>query len=92
MKVARLTISDRASAGIYADKGGPELERVFCEAWPEPVQMISKIIADEEDISRVLAFLADEYCDLVPPPTRLNRDFTSRAVPDSASSLGRRRS
>ena len=36
MKVARLTISDRASAGIYADKGGPEIERVFCEAWPEP--------------------------------------------------------
>ena len=67
MKVARLTISDRASAGIYADKGGPELERVFCEVWPEPFQMISKIIADErEDISRVLAFLVDEeHCDLI---------------------------
>ena len=87
MKVARLTISDRASAGIYADKGGPELERVFCEAWPEPVQMISKIIADErEDISRVLAFLADEeHCDLIlttggtgPAP----RDVTPEATLD----------
>ena len=33
MKVARLTISDRASAGIYADKSGPEIERVFRETW-----------------------------------------------------------
>ena len=32
MKVARLTISDRASAGIYADKSGPEIERVFRES------------------------------------------------------------
>ena len=87
MKVARLTISDRASAGIYADKGGPELERVFCEVWPEPFQMISKIIADErEDISRVLAFLADEeHCDLIlttggtgPAP----RDVTPEATLD----------
>ena len=87
MNVARLTISDRASAGFYADKGGPELERVFCEAWSEPVQMISKIIADErEDISRVLAFLADEeHCDLIlttggtgPAP----RDVTPEATLD----------
>jgi molybdopterin adenylyltransferase len=67
MKVARLTVSDRASAGIYADQGGPEIERVFCEVWAEPVQMISRIIADErEDISRVLVLLADEeHCDLI---------------------------
>ena len=87
MKVARLTISDRASAGAYADKGGPELERVFREVWPEPVQMISKIIADErEDISRVLVFLVDEeHCDLIlttggtgPAP----RDVTPEATLD----------
>jgi molybdopterin adenylyltransferase len=67
MKVARLTVSDRAAAGIYADKGGPEIERVFREAWVEPVQIISRIIADErEDISRLLALLADEeHCDLI---------------------------
>jgi molybdenum cofactor synthesis domain-containing protein len=87
MKVARLTISDRASAGVYSDKGGPELERVFREVWPEPVQMIAKIIADErEDISRVLAFLVDEeHCDLIlttggtgPAP----RDVTPEATLD----------
>jgi molybdopterin adenylyltransferase len=87
MKVARLTISDRASAGIYADKGGPEIERVFREAWGEPVQIISRIIADErEDISRLLALLADEeHCDLIlttggtgPSP----RDVTPEATLD----------
>ncbi|HEU4680017.1 MAG TPA: molybdopterin adenylyltransferase [Terrimicrobiaceae bacterium] len=87
MKVARLTISDRASAGIYADRGGPEIERVFREAWGETVEMISRIIADErEDISRLLAFLADEeHCDLIlttggTGPAR--RDVTPEATLD----------
>jgi molybdopterin adenylyltransferase len=87
MKVARLTISDRAFAGIYADKGGPEIERVFREVWSEPVQMISRMIADErEDISRVLVLLADEeHCDLIlttggTGPAR--RDVTPEATRD----------
>ena len=29
MKVGRVTCSDRASAGRYEDKGGPEIQRVF---------------------------------------------------------------
>jgi molybdopterin adenylyltransferase len=87
MKVARLTISDRASAGVYADRGGPEIERVFRDLWGEPVEMISRIIADErEDISRLLAFLADEeHCDLIlttggTGPAR--RDVTPEATLD----------
>ena len=31
MKVARVTLSDRASAGVYADRSGPEIERVWAE-------------------------------------------------------------
>lgn len=87
MKVARLTISDRASAGVYADRGGPEIERVFRDVWGEPVEMISRIIADvREDISRLLAFLADEeHCDLIlttggTGPAR--RDVTPEATLD----------
>ncbi|HET7238218.1 MAG TPA: molybdopterin adenylyltransferase, partial [Terrimicrobiaceae bacterium] len=82
-----LTISDRASAGVYADRGGPEIERVFRGVWGEPVEMISRIIADErEDISRLLAFLADEeHCDLIlttggTGPAR--RDVTPEATLD----------
>lgn len=87
MKVARLTISDRASAGVYTDRGGPEIERVFRDVWGEPVEMISRIIADErEDVSRLLAFLADEeHCDLIlttggTGPAR--RDVTPEATLD----------
>jgi molybdopterin adenylyltransferase len=67
MKVARLTISDRASTGVYKDRSGPEIERVFSETWKEPCDMITRIVADErENISRTLALLADqERCDLI---------------------------
>jgi molybdopterin adenylyltransferase len=87
MKVARLTISDRASAGVYADKSGPEIERVFHETWKEPCDMVARIIPDErENISRTLAFLADqERCDLIlttggTGPAR--RDVTPEATLD----------
>jgi molybdopterin adenylyltransferase len=67
MRVARVTISDRASAGIYEDKSGPEIQRVFCEAWREPCEMVTRIIPDErENISGTLALLTDqERCDLI---------------------------
>lgn len=66
MKVGRLTISDRASSGVYEDRGGPEIERVFKEAWGE-CEMIGRVIPDErENISRTLCILADEErCDLI---------------------------
>jgi molybdopterin adenylyltransferase len=61
VKVARLTISDRASAGIYEDRGGPEIERVFTAEWKEPVEMTARVIPDERDlIARALCKLADE--------------------------------
>jgi molybdopterin adenylyltransferase len=61
VKVARLTISDRASAGIYEDRGGPEIERVFTAEWKEPVEMVARVIPDERElIARALCQLADE--------------------------------
>lgn len=67
MKVARVTISDRASAGIYEDRGGPEIERVFLAEWKEPVEIVAKVIPDErETIARTLSSLADEeLCSLI---------------------------
>lgn len=67
MKVARVTVSDRASAGIYDDKGGPEIERVFRDCWKEDCTMVSRVIPDErENISRTLCILADEErCHLI---------------------------
>ena len=66
MKIGRLTISDRASAGVYEDRSGPEIENVlrefFTDAIFEPV-----IVPDEvELISAALKKFADELqCDLV---------------------------
>jgi molybdopterin adenylyltransferase len=50
MKVARITLSDRASAGVYADRSGPEIERVFCEAWGEVVEFEAHLLPDERDL------------------------------------------
>ena len=67
MKVARVTLSDRASAGIYADKSGPEIERVFGEAGIGDVEWVRVVMPDDrEEIEALLRTLCDdEPCDLV---------------------------
>jgi molybdopterin adenylyltransferase len=50
MKVARLTLSDRASAGVYADRSGPEIERVFCECWGAAVEFEAHLLPDERGL------------------------------------------
>jgi molybdopterin adenylyltransferase len=42
-------VSDRAHAGVYQDKGGPELERVFSLEWASPCLWTSLTVADEKD-------------------------------------------
>lgn len=67
MKVGRITCSDRASAGVYQDAGGPEIERVFTSVWPEPVEFVPQIIPDERaKIEAALCHLADDLaCPLI---------------------------
>ena len=67
MKVGRVTCSDRASAGIYQDAGGPEIERVFSSIWPDPVEFVAKIIPDDVNgIETALKELSDEIgCPLI---------------------------
>ena len=84
MKVARLTLSDRASAGIYEDRSGPEIERVFGEAGFDGVEWRRVVMPDErEEIEALLRQLADvEHHDLIlttggTGPSR--RDVTSPA-------------
>ena len=50
LNVARLTVSDRAHAGVYQDKGGPELERVFSLEWASPCLWTSLTVPDEKDV------------------------------------------
>ncbi len=67
MKVGRVTCSDRASAGIYQDAGGPEIERVFTSIWPEPVEFVAKIIPDDVKLieAALLQFADEAACPLI---------------------------
>ena len=67
MKVARLTLSDRASAGVYEDRSGPEIERVFGEAGTGEIEWLRIVMPDERvEIETLLKNLSDvEACDLV---------------------------
>jgi molybdopterin adenylyltransferase len=67
MKIGRITISDRASAGIYQDLSGPEIERSLREVFGNESQFIVAVIPDEQEkISAKLREFADqEQCDLV---------------------------
>jgi len=49
LRVARLTVSDRAHQGVYEDKGGPELERVFSKEWNSPLLWLPVIVSDEKE-------------------------------------------
>lgn len=61
MIVGRVTLSDRASAGIYEDLSGPEIERVFREAWGAEVGFESRLLPDDRQaISAALRELADD--------------------------------
>lgn len=67
MKVARLTLSDRASAGVYEDLSGPEIERVFSSTGISISSWVRRLMPDDrsaiEDLLRSLC--DDEKCDLV---------------------------
>jgi molybdopterin adenylyltransferase len=67
MKVGRVTLSDRASAGVYADESGPEIERVVQELFAEKLEFLCVLLPDErEEIARALQRLADqEKCSLI---------------------------
>ena len=62
-----VSISDRASQGVYEDAGIPALRDWLSRALTTPVRFVERLIPDErEGISRTLVELADEVgCDLV---------------------------
>jgi len=67
LKVGRVTLSDRASAGVYVDKSGPEIERVFGEIWRAPCEFIPELLPDDPaQIADALRRLSDEAgCHLI---------------------------
>jgi molybdopterin adenylyltransferase len=67
MKIGRITISDRASAGVYADRSGPEIEGALREVFGGEAEFVTALVPDEADqISAMLRELADQAgCDLI---------------------------
>jgi molybdopterin adenylyltransferase len=65
--IGLVSISDRASTGVYEDQGVPALRDWFTQALSSPWQMETRLIPDERDlISATLIELVDEIgCDLV---------------------------
>jgi molybdopterin adenylyltransferase len=67
MKVGRITVSDRASAGVYEDRSGPEIERLLREAFGADAEFVSALVPDEAPrIAGALREFADVAgCDLI---------------------------
>ena len=61
-----VSVSDRASTGVYQDKGLPALQDWLCRALLNPTTFVSRLIPDEQAIiSATLVELVDAGCSLV---------------------------
>ncbi len=65
--IGLVSISDRASSGVYEDQGVPALRDWFTQALASPWQMETRLIPDEQaQIEQTLIELVDQVgCDLV---------------------------
>jgi molybdopterin adenylyltransferase len=67
VRIGLVSVSDRASAGVYADQGIPSLKDWLSRAVRNPIEWQERLIPDEQDrISTALCELADgAKCHLV---------------------------
>jgi len=66
IKIGIVSISDRASTGVYEDKGLPALKDWLIRALKNPITFEPRLIPDEQDrISATLIELVDAGCSLV---------------------------
>ena len=67
IRIGLVSVSDRASAGVYEDKGLPALQDWLARALHNPITFVTRLIPDEQHgISAALRDLVDtQACDLV---------------------------
>jgi molybdopterin adenylyltransferase len=67
VRIGLLSVSDRASAGVYEDKGIPALQEWLTRALRNPIEWLTRVIPDEQSgISAALVELVDtQHCQLV---------------------------
>ena len=85
VKIGLLSVSDRASAGIYQDQGLPSLAEWLRHAVKNPLTIVSRVIPDERAAiqSTLIEFADVEACSLIlttggtgPAPRDLTPDAT----------------
>ena len=65
-KIGIVSISDRASTGVYEDKGLPALKEWLARALHNPIEFEARLIPDDKDgISATLIELVEAGCSLV---------------------------
>ena len=66
IRIGIVSISDRASSGVYQDQGLPALQDWLSRALKNPIQFEARLIPDEQAlISQTLIELVDAGCSLV---------------------------
>ncbi len=66
VKIGIVSVSDRASSGVYVDKGLPALKEWLTRALLNPITFDERLIPDEQaGISKALIALVDAGCSLV---------------------------
>ena len=67
VRIGLVSVSDRASSGVYQDQGIPALQEWLCRALRNPIEWQTRLIPDEQEgISAALRELVDAArCDLV---------------------------
>jgi molybdopterin adenylyltransferase len=66
VRIGIVSVSDRASSGVYEDRGLPALKDWLTRALKNPIEFLERLIPDEQVlISQALIELADFKCALV---------------------------
>lgn len=65
-RIGIVTVSDRASSGVYEDRGGPAIREYLTEVLTSPFELVPRIIPDEQHvIEHELRSLSQAGCCLV---------------------------
>ena len=87
-RIGVLTVSDRASAGVYADESGPAIAEVMGEFLRSPWEAVVRVVPDGVESVRdaIVALVDGDGCDLVlttggtgPAPRDLTPEATEAA-------------
>lgn len=66
-RIGVVTVSDRASAGVYVDRGGPAINAYLKQVLTSPYEVVARVIPDEREmVEATLREMADQLgCCLV---------------------------